>query len=100
MAVLPPQDVVGLLEERDGRLEIEIGLHSASRELAAAKGPGLFAIESEYRCAQREARLKWTRALIADISSGTLEGIDLWKRWHANGVGDGVLGPSLPPAKA
>jgi DNA-binding PadR family transcriptional regulator len=98
MPVLPLEDVLRLLEERCRRLEIEIGLHKASRELVAGKVLRLFAIESEYRCALREAELKWTRALIADISSGSLEGIDLWQRWHADGVGAGPLTPS-PPVK-
>jgi hypothetical protein len=44
--------------------------------------PRLFIVEAEYRHMLREAELKWTRALIADIASGTLEGIDRWQRWH------------------
>lgn len=84
MPVLPPQDAVGLLEERCRRLEMEIGLHRASRDLVAGRLPRLLAIESEYRTALREAELQWTRALIADINSGTLEGIELWRQWHTD----------------
>ena len=44
--------------------------------------PRLFLIESEYRFALREAELKWTRALIADIASGSLEGMEQWVKLH------------------
>jgi DNA-binding PadR family transcriptional regulator len=82
MPVLPPADVVRLLEERCRRLETEIALYSAQRNLLSPdRLPRLLLIESEYLCMLREAELKWTRALVEDISSGTLQGLDFWRRW-------------------
>jgi DNA-binding PadR family transcriptional regulator len=92
MPVLPPQDVVGLLEERCRRLEMDLGLHRASRELVG-KLPRLFTIESEYRHVLREAELRWTRALIEDIRLGTLEGSEDWRRWHTERAG-AEIGPA------
>jgi DNA-binding PadR family transcriptional regulator len=83
VAVLPPQDVVGLLEERCRRLQQEIEQYRALRNLMATQQiPRLFLIESEYRTTLREAELSWTRGLIADIASGTLEGMERWTQFH------------------
>jgi len=83
VAVLPPQDVTGLLEERCRRLQVEIEQYRALKKLMATQQiPRLFLIESEYRATLREAELGWTRGLIADIASGTLEGMERWTAFH------------------
>jgi len=83
VAVLPPQDVTGLLEERCRRLQVEIEQYRALKKLMATQQiPRLFLIESEYRATLREAELSWTRGLIADIASGTLEGMERWTAFH------------------
>ena len=84
MPVLPPKDVVALLEERCRRLVEELEQYRALRKLysGGARVPRLFLIEAEYRMTLREAELQWTRELIADISSGSLEGMELWLKHH------------------
>ena len=83
LPVLPPKDVTALLEERCRRLQVEIEQYRSLRKLVAAQQvPRLFLIESEYRMALREAELNWTRGLIADIASGTLEGMEQWRAFH------------------
>jgi DNA-binding PadR family transcriptional regulator len=83
LPVLPPKDVVALLEERCRRLVVELEQYQALRKLVAThQVPRLFLIESEYRMTLREAELNWTRALIADITSGSLEGMDQWVKHH------------------
>jgi DNA-binding PadR family transcriptional regulator len=83
LPVLPPKDVVALLEERCRRLVVELEQYQALRKLVAThQVPRLFLIESEYRMTLREAELNWTRALIADITSGSLEGMDRWLQHH------------------
>ena len=83
LPVLPPKDVVALLEERCRRLVVELEQYQAMRKLVAThQVPRLFLIESEYRTTLREAELNWTRALIADITSGSLEGMDQWLKHH------------------
>jgi DNA-binding PadR family transcriptional regulator len=83
LPVLPPKDVVALLEERCRRLAVELEQFQTARRLASTHGvPRLFLIEAEYRMALREAELKWTRALITDITSERLEGMDRWLKHH------------------
>jgi DNA-binding PadR family transcriptional regulator len=84
LAVLPPNDVKALLEERCRRLEGEIEQYGALRKHTAASRqvPRLFLIESEYRITLREAELSWTRKLIAEIAAGTLEGMEQWAAFH------------------
>lgn len=84
LPVLPPKDVVALLEERCRRLVVELEQYQTLRKLVAThQVPRLYLIESEYRMTLREAELNWTRALIADITSGSLEGMDQWVKHHA-----------------
>lgn len=83
LPVLPPKDVTALLEERCRRLQVEIEqYHSLRKVIATRQVPRLFLIESEYRMALREAELSWTRGLIADIASGSLEGMEQWSAFH------------------
>ncbi|HVW69809.1 MAG TPA: PadR family transcriptional regulator [Steroidobacteraceae bacterium] len=84
LPVLPPQDVITLLEERCKRLEVELAQYRSLRKLTSTTQPvpRLFLIESEYRMALREAELNWTRGLIADIAAQSLEGMELWSRFH------------------
>ena len=75
--------LVALLEERCRRLVVELEQYQTLRKLVAThQVPRLFLIESEYRMTLREAELNWTRALIADITSGSLEGMDQWLKHH------------------
>lgn len=80
---LPPDDAVGLLRQRCEALEIGLEQAQAVHEAMAKRGiPRLFAIESEYQSALAEAELAFTRALVADIEAGTLDGVDQWRAWH------------------
>ena len=87
LPVLPPDDVKSLLEERCRRLEVEIEQYRSLRKLISSERvPRLFWIESEYRITLREAELQWTRGLIADLTSGSLEGMERWLQFHAGAV--------------
>jgi DNA-binding PadR family transcriptional regulator len=87
--VLPPKDVIALLEERCRRLLVEIEQYGSLRKLMSSRQvPRLFLIESEYGIALREAELNWTRGLIADIASGSLEGMELWQKLHGAAAKD------------
>jgi DNA-binding PadR family transcriptional regulator len=82
MPVLPPKDVIKLLEERCRRLEFEIGQQQALTAMLEGKVPRLFTVESEYRTMLKSAELEWTRKLVVEIRDGTLEGVALWQRRH------------------
>ena len=84
IAGLSPDDAVAALElrcrsprARDRRRWSRSATLASSQEL-----PRLFWIEAEYRTTQQEAELEWTRKLAAEISGGTLEGLEFWREFH------------------
>ncbi len=85
IAALPPDEAVGLLEERMRLLEEEIGkMRSGLEEAAERLGlPRLFLIESEHELVLREAELRWLRGLVGEIRAGTLGGIGGWRSFHS-----------------
>ncbi|MGZ4620209.1 MAG: PadR family transcriptional regulator [Frankiaceae bacterium] len=88
MPVLPPDDVVSLLDNRTMRLRLELEAMRATHELAAHEGlPRLFAIEGEYRRAMLEAELAFVMTLRDDIDKGTFEGIEQWRGYAAASYG-------------
>ena len=89
LPALPPKEAMWLLTERTRRLEAEIGHIRSMHALASEKGlPRLFSVESEYRLALLTADLAYTSQLLGEISDGTLDGLDGWKRVHQGEVGD------------
>ena len=83
LPALPPGDVAALLAERAQALEVEMARAHASREFVEKAGlPRLFWVEDEFRNLLRETELTYVRRLIADIESGSLEGLDWWRAVH------------------
>ena len=86
MPVLHPSKVAELLRARTSALEKEIGEVKELIVAAAQAGlPRLVLIEGEYHVAMQERELAWTRELIAELDAGTLEGLDMWRRWQETG---------------
>lgn len=82
--LLPPEEVVALLEERTQQLEREVDYTRARMEDAIAQGiPRLYLIEGEHEQVLREAELRWVREIIAAIQAGTLSGMAEWLAYHA-----------------
>lgn len=93
LPALPPADVAALLRERAGHLEAELAQGAAGRELVQKHGlPRLVWVEAEFAAVLREAELGYVRALIRDIETGALAGIDWWQAIH-----DGTDGEDIPP---
>ncbi len=83
LPALPPDQVAMLLQERAQQLEIELAQAAAIRELAEKSGlPRLALVEHEFESVLREAELGYVRALIRDIESGALEGMQWWRQIH------------------
>jgi DNA-binding PadR family transcriptional regulator len=99
LPALPPEDVLGLLRERAVRLEIEIVQAEGTRELMEKAGlPRLFWIEGQFSWTMKEAELGFVRRLIADIESGSFEGLSFWSQIHEMTEGDPVPDPiEMPP---
>jgi DNA-binding PadR family transcriptional regulator len=47
--------------------------------------PRVFLVEDEYDLAIRTAELHWLDGLLAELTAGTLPGLDLWQSWHDTG---------------
>jgi len=84
VAALPPAEALGLLGERVGRLEAEIGeMRSRLEDATEAGVPRLFLVEAEHELVLREAELQWVRGLVREIEAGTLGGMRGWEAFHA-----------------
>ena len=84
-AVLPPDELIGLLQQRLAALEEANGRLQAELATLVTQLPRLFLIESEYYLAQRRAEEEWVRGLLKEFTGGTFPGLDAWRRWHATG---------------
>ena len=84
-AVLPPDELIDLLQQRLKTLDGAIAGHQAELDALASQIPRLFLIESEYHLALRRAEAEWVRGLLKEFTDGTFPGIDAWRRFHATG---------------
>ena len=85
LGVLPPDEAAALLSERLRRLEQEIETERAELVRVSAEVPRLFLIETEYALAIRAAEADWIASLLAELTEGSLPGLDDWRRWHDTG---------------
>jgi DNA-binding PadR family transcriptional regulator len=84
-AVLPPDELIDLLQQRLAALEKANDQLQAQLTTLTAQLPRLFLIESEYYLAQRRAEEDWVRGLLAEFTGGAFPGLDDWRRFHATG---------------
>ena len=84
-AVLPPDELIDLLQQRLAALEKANNRIQAELETLVTQLPRLFLIESEFYLAQRRAEEEWVRGLLAEFTSGTFPGLDAWRHFHATG---------------
>ena len=84
-AVVPPDELIGLLQQRLEALEEANGRLQAELATLVTQLPRLFLIESEFYLAQRRAEEQWVRGLLAEFTDGTFPGLDDWRRFHATG---------------
>ena len=84
-AVLPPDELIDLLQQRLAALEEANSRLQGELETLVTQLPRLFLIESEYYLAQRRAEEDWLRGLLKEFTGGTFPGLDAWRRFHATG---------------
>jgi DNA-binding PadR family transcriptional regulator len=91
-AILPPDDLAGLLRQRLDTLDAANAQQQAELESVETQIPRLFMIESEYYLAMRRAEADWVRALLKEFTDGTFPGLDDWRHFHQTGqLPDDVL---------
>ena len=84
-AVLPPDELIDLLQQRLAALEEANGRLQGQLETLVTQLPRLFLIESEFYLAQRRAEEEWVRRLLKEFTGGTFPGLDAWQHFHATG---------------
>jgi DNA-binding PadR family transcriptional regulator len=84
-AVLPPDELIDLLQQRLATLEEANGRLQGQLETLVTQLPRLFLIETEYYLAQRRAEEDWLRGLLKEFTGGTFPGLDAWRRFHETG---------------
>jgi DNA-binding PadR family transcriptional regulator len=85
LPVLTPSQAVELLEIRCQHLEVDLAQRRTVHRLVTEQGvPRLFVVEHEYMTALVEAELEWTRKLVGEVKSKSLEGSELWQDFHAS----------------
>jgi DNA-binding PadR family transcriptional regulator len=84
-SVLPPDELISLLQQRLAALEEANDRLQAELARLVTELPRLFIIESEYYLAQRRAEEGWVRGLLKEFTGGTFPGLDDWRRFHATG---------------
>lgn len=85
IAVLPPDEVVVLLEERVRRLDTQHAAVSGILTQLGRRLPRLFVVETEYQLHMMAAQADWIRGLLREIADGSLTGLDGWRQLHASG---------------
>jgi DNA-binding PadR family transcriptional regulator len=86
-----PDEIVELLTTRLTRLDAVNAAEQAGLKALAERLPRLFLIESEYQLAMRIAEAGWVRGLIGEIVTGTLSGVDAWRKFRDTGEVPDVL---------
>ncbi|MET8993657.1 PadR family transcriptional regulator [Amycolatopsis sp. NPDC004169] len=85
IGVLGPDQAISKLRERLARLDERAGKQRAVLEQLRPLMPRIFLIEVEYDIAMTEAEARWVRGFLDELTSGTLPGIDAWRRFHETG---------------
>lgn len=86
VAMLPPEEVITLLDERIRRLGAEISARQHGIDEEAKTLPRLFLVESEFQVAMLAAEAEWVTTLRAELTSGSFPDIDFWRRFHTEDI--------------
>ncbi len=85
LGVLPPEEVIPLLQARVVALEDSIARHHEEIARSTPQVPRIFLIETEYTVAMLEAEAAWVRTLLAELAEDTMPGLAEWRNFHATG---------------
>ncbi|MEV0898875.1 helix-turn-helix transcriptional regulator [Actinoplanes sp. NPDC049802] len=85
IGVLPPDEVIELLEQRLSVLTVENDSQRSTLRGAAHEVPRIFLVEAEFQLAMREAEAAWIERLLKELRDGSLGGLDVWRHYHETG---------------
>jgi DNA-binding PadR family transcriptional regulator len=87
IAALTPDDALAALQLRANTLELHLAQIRATVVASREAGlPRLFMLETEFEEQLIAAELHFVSGLIKDMTSADLDGLDLWKSFHADGM--------------
>lgn len=83
---LPPDEALDALRSRRDALKVKLaGMRGAMKAAHDAGLPRIFELETEYEEQQLSAELKFVSALVDEMTSGSLEGLEMWGMFHTEG---------------
>jgi DNA-binding PadR family transcriptional regulator len=83
---LPPDEALGALRSRGEALKVKLaGMRGAMKAARDAGLPRIFELETEYEEQQLRAELKFVTALVDEMTTGSLEGLEMWRMFHTEG---------------
>ncbi|MER5912964.1 PadR family transcriptional regulator [Streptomyces sp. NPDC001982] len=85
MGALHPDEVVRLLEERLGALEVQAASGRGALEKLYETLPRLFLVETEYQLHMVEAQVEWVRGFLQELRKGALPELAAWRNFHETG---------------
>lgn len=85
LTVLPPDEVIALLQARLQRLEESINAQQAMLAENSKEIPRMFLVEYEYRLAMLQAEAAWVTSLLGELTSGSYPDLPLWQTSHDTG---------------
>ncbi|KDN16820.1 PadR family transcriptional regulator [Amycolatopsis rifamycinica] len=85
IGVLGPDQAISRLRERLGQLDERVEARRAELEQLRPLMPRMFLVEVEYDIAMTDAEARWVRGFLDELTSGTLPGIEAWRRWYETG---------------
>ena len=92
LPALPPDEAHAALQSRRDALKVKLAGMRGTMEAARKAGlPRLFELESEYEEQQLRSELKFVTALVEEISTGALEGLELWRTFHTDSFNPGEV---------
>jgi DNA-binding PadR family transcriptional regulator len=84
IAALSPEDAEAALRRRADALRLRVLTMRGAMKAALEAGlPRIFELEAEYEERLLTAELDYTKALLEELSSGSLAGLDLWRGFHS-----------------
>ncbi len=82
LPVLRPEEAAELLARRVAAVRADVASWEGQLAGLGPELPRLFLIEAEYHLALQRAELAWTESLLAELSSGSMPGLDGWRQYH------------------